>query len=117
MPHPDEPYYCSEQIPIPPELPDILKQFTKAAIRTQPNDLLNWSAKYFRCLANGEIPPVKERLELNVATQKTDSGLTIGIIKTLHKQVDFYKFNNHYKYVKIIYQFMALKKDFNQISY
>lgn len=46
MPHPDEPYYCSEQIPIPPELPDILKQFTKAAIRTQPTDLLTWSAKY-----------------------------------------------------------------------
>lgn len=87
MPHPDEPYYCSEQIPIPPELPDILKQFTKAAIRTQPNDLLNWSAKYFRCLANGEIPPVKDRLEMSVVTQKTDSGLTIGIIKTLHKQV------------------------------
>ena len=45
MPHMDEPYYCSEQIEIPPELPDILKQFTKAAIRTQPNDLLEWSSK------------------------------------------------------------------------
>ena len=114
MPHPDEPYYCSEQIPIPPELPDILKQFTKAAIRTQPTDLLAWSAKYdlnfrlarfplldlifnpflnlfiryFRCLADNQVPPVKERLEMPVATQKTDSGLTIGIIKTLHKQVN-----------------------------
>ena len=27
-----------------PELPDILKQFTKAAIRTQPKDVLAWSA-------------------------------------------------------------------------
>jgi hypothetical protein len=45
MPHLDEPYYCSEQIEIPPELPDILKQFTKAAIRTQPIDLLEWSSK------------------------------------------------------------------------
>jgi hypothetical protein len=44
MPHPDEPYYCSEQIHIPPELPDILKQFTKCAIRTQPKDVLAWSA-------------------------------------------------------------------------
>lgn len=109
MPHPDEPYYCSEQIQIPPALPDILKQYTKAAIRTQPTDLILWSAKYesrldlkkfkikfilfhfldryFRCLAKGEIPPVKERLEIPVATQKTDSGLTIGLIKTLHKQV------------------------------
>jgi hypothetical protein len=48
MPHMDEPYYCSEQIEIPPELPDILKQFTKAAIRTQPIDLLEWSSKYFK---------------------------------------------------------------------
>ena len=43
--------------------------------------------RYFRCLANNEIPPVKDRLEMPVATQKTDSGLTIGLIKTLHKQV------------------------------
>ena len=46
MPQPEEPYYCSEQIHIPPELPDILKQFTKAAIRTQPKDVLAWSAAY-----------------------------------------------------------------------
>ena len=46
MPHLDEPYYCSQQINIPPELPDILKQFTKAAIRTQPKDVLAWSAAW-----------------------------------------------------------------------
>ena len=50
MSNPDEPYYCSQQIEIPPELPDILKQFTKAAIRTQPKDVLAWSAAYFRCV-------------------------------------------------------------------
>jgi len=42
--NPDEPFYCSQQINIPPALPDILKQFTKAAIRTQPTDVLSWSA-------------------------------------------------------------------------
>ncbi len=75
----DEPYYTSEQIHIPPEFPDILLQFSKAAIRTQPTDVLAWSAayvlfikysfillfrfhfRYFRALANGETPPVKER--------------------------------------------------------
>ena len=36
----EEPMYCSQQINIPPELPNILKQFTKAAIRTQPSDIL-----------------------------------------------------------------------------
>jgi len=87
MPTPDEPYYCSQQINIPPELPDILKQFTKAAIRTQPNDVLAWSAAYFRAMANGDTPPVKERLEMPVATQKTDTGLTSGLLRVLNKQL------------------------------
>lgn len=87
MPQPDEPYYCSQQINIPPELPDILKQFTKAAIRTQPKDVLAWSAAYFRAMANGEMPPVKERLEMPTATQKTDSGLTAGMLRILNKQL------------------------------
>ena len=87
MTNPDEPYYCSQQINIPPELPDILKQFTKAAIRTQPKDVLAWSAAYFRAMANGEMPPVKDRLEMPTATQKTDTGLTPGLLRILHKQV------------------------------
>lgn len=40
------PLYTAEQITIPPSFPDILKDFTKAAIRTQPEDLLEWSAAY-----------------------------------------------------------------------
>lgn len=87
MPQPDEPYYCSEQIHIPPELPDILKQFTKAAIRTQPKDVLAWSAAYFRAMANGEMPPVKERLEMATATQKNDTGLTPGLLRVLNRQL------------------------------
>lgn len=85
--NPDEPYYCSEQIKIPPELMDILKQFTKAAIRTQPKDVLAWSASYFRAMAKGEIPPVKERLEMPSATQKADTGLTPGLLRVLNKQL------------------------------
>jgi len=42
----DEPYYTGEQIHIPSEFPDILLQFSKAAIRTQPTDVLAWSAAY-----------------------------------------------------------------------
>jgi len=83
----DEPYYCSQQINIPPELPDILKQFTKAAIRAQPKDVLAWSAAYFRAMSKGEMPPVKERLEMPVATQKIDTGLTPGLLRVLHKQL------------------------------
>ncbi|XP_049912718.1 ropporin-1-like protein [Epinephelus moara] len=86
MPPPDT-MYCAQQINIPPQLPDILKNFTKAAIRTQPKDLLLWSAAYFTALFKGEHLPVKDRLEMNVATQKTDTGLTPGLLKTLHKQL------------------------------
>ena len=38
-------------------------------------------------MANGETPPVKERLEMPVATQKTDTGLTPGLLRVLNKQV------------------------------
>uniref|UniRef100_A0A8C2XGQ8 Ropporin-1-like protein n=1 Tax=Cyclopterus lumpus TaxID=8103 RepID=A0A8C2XGQ8_CYCLU len=78
--------FCAQQIHIPAKLPDILKNFTKAAIRTQPEDLLLWSAAYFHALSKGESLPVKDRFEMN-ATHKTDSGLTPGLLKTLHKQV------------------------------
>lgn len=43
--------------------------------------------RYFKALANNEIPPVKERLAMAVATQKTDTGLTPGLLKILHNQV------------------------------
>lgn len=45
------------------------------------------NCRYFRAMANGEMPPVKERLEMPTATQKTDTGLTPGLLKVLHKQV------------------------------
>ncbi|XP_077143656.1 ropporin-1-like protein isoform X2 [Ranitomeya variabilis] len=86
MPLP-EPMFCAQQIHIPPELPDLLKQFTKAAIRTQPHDVLQWSAAYFHSLARGEPLPVKDRVELPVATQRNDSGLTVGLLRVLHRQL------------------------------
>ena len=45
----EETIYSTSQISIPAELPDLLKQYTKAAIRTQPPDILQWWAliKYY----------------------------------------------------------------------
>lgn len=43
--------------------------------------------RYFRAMAKGETPPVKDRLEMPVATQKTDTGLTPGLLRVLNKQV------------------------------
>merc|ERR1712235_195990 len=77
----EETIYSTSQISIPAELPDLLKQYTKAAIRTQPPDILQWSAAYFSSLANGEPLPVKRRLEPVVGT-----GLTVGNLDVLVQQ-------------------------------
>ena len=38
-------------------------------------------------MANSEIPPVKDRLEMMTATQKDDTGLTRGLLHVLNRQV------------------------------
>ncbi|XP_043273625.1 uncharacterized protein [Venturia canescens] len=76
------------QINVPPRLPIILKQFCKAAIRTQPYDLLKWSSAYFRALAQGEEPPTKIRLECPLP--QTISGLTLGFLRVLLRQLGDY---------------------------
>lgn len=75
---------ASQEIIVPPSLPIILKQFCKAAIRTQPYDLLRWSSSYFRALADGEEPPTKLRLEY--PPPSTASGLTLGFLRILLRQ-------------------------------
>ena len=59
-------------------------------------------------MAKGEIPPTKERLDMALATQKTDSGVTMGVIKTLHKQVVNFMFLK-LKIIKIKFRY-RLKK-------
>ncbi|XP_068090628.1 ropporin-1-like protein isoform X2 [Hyperolius riggenbachi] len=82
-----EAMFCSQQINIPPELPDILKKFTKAAIRMQPHDVLWWSAGYFGSLSKGEILPMKAGIEMPIAHTTTNMGLTPELLKVLHKQL------------------------------
>ena len=40
-----EPLYSAEQIKVPAVLPDILKQWTKAVIRENPQDVVEFSAQ------------------------------------------------------------------------
>lgn len=72
------------EVIVPPSLPLILKEFCKAAIRTQPYDLLRWSTSYFQALAEGEEPPTKLRLEY--PPPNTASGLTLGFLRILLRQ-------------------------------
>uniref|UniRef100_A0A182SSW2 RIIa domain-containing protein n=1 Tax=Anopheles maculatus TaxID=74869 RepID=A0A182SSW2_9DIPT len=74
--------YCPEQIVIPENFHITLKQYAKAVIRTQPFDLLRWSAAYFRCLALSIQPPVKSRYE----PPERRGTLTAGIVRVLIEQ-------------------------------
>lgn len=40
--------FSAEQIAVPPELPHVLKDWTKAVIRENPTDLLAFSLQYFQ---------------------------------------------------------------------
>ncbi|XP_035901908.1 uncharacterized protein LOC118507491 [Anopheles stephensi] len=75
--------YCPEQIVIPENFHITLKQYAKAVIRTQPFDLLRWSAAYFRCLALSVQPPVKSRYE----PPERRGTLTAGIVRVLIDQL------------------------------
>jgi hypothetical protein len=39
--------YSAEQISVPPALPTIIKNWTKEVIRTNPSDIIAFSAQYF----------------------------------------------------------------------
>jgi len=40
---------------VPNSLPEILKNYVKAAIRSQPEDIISWSAEYFKTTDNQYI--------------------------------------------------------------
>jgi hypothetical protein len=37
--------FCAEQIEVPSQLPEILKNYSKAVIRANPNDIIDFSKK------------------------------------------------------------------------
>ncbi|XP_058517973.1 ropporin-1A isoform X2 [Ochotona princeps] len=74
-----------KQICIPPELPELLKQFTKAAIRTQPQDLIQWASDYFGAMSRGDVPPVRDPSER--VSLSNWAELTPELLKILHSRV------------------------------
>ena len=39
--------FCAEQIEVPDALPEILKNYSKAVIRSNPENIISFSRKYF----------------------------------------------------------------------
>eukprot|EP00768_Dysnectes_brevis_P006318 gnl/Dysnectes_brevis/4925_a6852_516.p1 GENE.gnl/Dysnectes_brevis/4925_a6852_516~~gnl/Dysnectes_brevis/4925_a6852_516.p1 ORF type:complete len:212 (+),score=55.67 gnl/Dysnectes_brevis/4925_a6852_516:111-746(+) len=75
--------YCSEQIVIPPDLPQIVKEYAKAVIHEQPTDILLFSSKYFTklaavCEGNAEpsrfLPDQKTIVSLKLALEKLEES-------------------------------------------
>ncbi|XP_062706287.1 uncharacterized protein LOC109400219 [Aedes albopictus] len=77
--------YCPEQIVIPENFNNVLKVYAKAVIRTQPFDLLRWSAAYFRCLDLERAPPVKPRYEPELKRGRLSTGALRVLIDQLGK--------------------------------
>jgi len=43
----------AKQYQVPPEFPEILKDFAREVLRNQPANINEFAAKYFDCLASG----------------------------------------------------------------
>jgi hypothetical protein len=52
--------FCAEQIEVPETLPDILKNYSKAVIRANPENIISFSRKYFEDLKAERDKNIKE---------------------------------------------------------
>ena len=68
---------------IPSGLQDLLKEYAKAAIKTQPKDILKWSYLYFDALATGRKPPARRKCDGN----DDQDLITIQLIRLIHEYV------------------------------
>ena len=68
--------WSAEQIAVSPDLPGALKEYTKAVIRANPDDVLAFSAEYFRNKAGIEAAP--------------SSNLTDGEIEAMREKFSKY---------------------------
>lgn len=100
-------FIATGKIEVPLYLSKILSEWTKAAIRTQPSDLLLWSKIYFSLKANGKQPPVKEYLD--PPDQKLGpGGLTPNKLRALAKTLsDEYE---TYDRIEAMWNILSLKK-------
>lgn len=67
--------FSAEQIAVPPELPHILKEWTKSVIRENPSDLLTFSLRYYQD-------------QMSMASQQKAIETQIRRIRQLFEQYD-----------------------------
>ncbi|KAI9140564.1 hypothetical protein BKA69DRAFT_1079622 [Paraphysoderma sedebokerense] len=81
------PLYSREQLKIPPLLPDILKNYSKHIIKTQPKDIFAASAEYFNNLY--KISKGNEKAAEAAVKGSISSMVTIGVqhLETLYAKM------------------------------
>jgi hypothetical protein len=87
MPLDSDPIYCAEQIVIPPDLGDILKAYAKEVIRNEPEDIFEFSAKYFAQFVTSGGYKVHARVSASVsvaAVKEAPSHKFIHLFKLAH---------------------------------
>ena len=63
--------FCAEQIEVPETLPEILKNYSKAVIRENPENIISFSRKYFENLkAERDQNPKESEAVLDAETKK-----------------------------------------------
>eukprot|EP00931_Biecheleriopsis_adriatica_P005851 TRINITY_DN107331_c0_g1_i1.p1 TRINITY_DN107331_c0_g1~~TRINITY_DN107331_c0_g1_i1.p1 ORF type:complete len:443 (-),score=136.42 TRINITY_DN107331_c0_g1_i1:50-1309(-) len=77
----------ARQYQVPPEFPDILKDFTREVLRNQPENIEEFAAKYFECLASG-LPA--DTSQAAAASHELDMSLeeVEAIIQELFRKYD-----------------------------
>lgn len=97
-----------DSIEIPGYLLNILSEWSKAAIRTQPTDLLQWSTIYFRMIANGKHPPIKPYLDppdLKVGPGALTPNALKALAQTLTNTLETYE------HIKKMWDILSLDKN------
>jgi len=93
---------------IPDCWPKILTEWSIAAIRTQPSDLLRWSIIYFGMKANGEQPLVKLYLD-SPELMAGPGGLTPNNLKTLARSLPN-KYETQEK-IEVMWEMLSLERN------
>jgi Ca2+-binding EF-hand superfamily protein len=68
---------------IPPEYPDILKDFTREVLRNQPANINEFAAKYFDCLASGLPADMAERGKEAAAKQDEAPDMSLEEVESI----------------------------------
>lgn len=62
---------------VPDSLPEILKKYVKAAIRSQPEDIVSWSAEYFKSANDQYVSSATKR---SINTKQTQDRTLFRIL-------------------------------------